>query len=104
MVEVLTSYPQSSDDQYRVLFIYNKKGWLVKKENYKNGKLTSSYKYINDKKGREIKNHEGKESGIYLYEYDDQDREKYRIALYFRNEKPIESETLMTMPAPVVTD
>lgn len=102
--ELTTMYPMESDDKYRSVFKYNKKGWLTKKENYKNGKLTGTYKYINDKKGREIKNHEGKESSIYIYEYDNQNRETFRISLYFRDEKPVETETMMTMPAPVNSD
>lgn len=104
LIEETNAYPYDESLNFRSVFIYNKKGWLVRRDTYKNGKIFDKYKYINDNKGREIKYEMGKENGIWLYEYDDQDRVKYKIDLYSRKEKPVENETMMTMPAPVATD
>lgn len=104
LIEEMNAYPYDESLNFRSVFIYNKKGWLVRRDTYKNGKIIDKYKYVNDNKGREIKYEMGKENGIWLYEYDDQDRVKYKIDLYPRKEKPVETETMMTMPAPVITD
>lgn len=104
LVEEIERYPQNESNTSRSVFVYNKKGWKVRRETYQNGKLVSKHNYKNDDKGREIKYEMGKGNGIWLYEYDEKNRLKYKIDLYTREEKPQETKEYRTMGAPTATD
>lgn len=103
---IQTEAKRNDDSLYIERFKYNAKGLEIERNKYEGDKLVYRYVTTYDATNRKIKyemiDMKDKSSGIWLYEYDKENRLKYKIDLFWRKEKPeTKTQVMETIPTSV---